>query len=173
MLVGERVAHARQHAQAEIHDRLLSEFTPERCAALDALLEVDPALGISRLKWLSTGPVEASAAAVKAEIAKLEFLRSLGAHELDDLTVLPAERRRFLATMGRRLTSQALERRDPQRRYPILLTVLAQSATDVLDEVIALFDQACGRCCRPAPPAPRKSSVSTSPTCTDRTGERG
>jgi hypothetical protein len=40
------------------------------------------------------------------------------------------------------LTPQALERQDPQRRYPILLTVLAQSATDVLDEVVQLFDQA-------------------------------
>jgi hypothetical protein len=56
--------------------------------------------------------------------------------------VLPADRRRFLATVGRRLTAQALERRDPQRRYPILLTLLAQSATDVLDEVVQLFDQA-------------------------------
>ncbi|MGW1679888.1 hypothetical protein [Saccharopolyspora sp. NPDC002376] len=59
-----------------------------------------------------------------------------------DMSVLSAERRRFLATMGRRLTPQALERREPQRRYPILLTVLAQSATDVLDEVVPLFDQA-------------------------------
>ncbi|MGW4124436.1 hypothetical protein [Nocardia sp. NPDC004711] len=40
------------------------------------------------------------------------------------------------------MTSQAQERRDPQRRHPILLTVLAQSAADVLDEVVALFDQA-------------------------------
>lgn len=72
---------------------------------------------------------------------KLGILRGLGADRLD-VSVLPAERRRFLATMGRRLTPQALERRDPQRRYPILLTVLAQSATDVLDEVVALFDQA-------------------------------
>ena len=58
------------------------------------------------------------------------------------MSVLPAERRRFLATMGRRLTPQALKRREPHRRYPILLTVLAQSATDVLDEVVQLFDQA-------------------------------
>ena len=56
--------------------------------------------------------------------------------------MLPAERRRFLATVGRRLTAQALTRRDPQRRYPILLTLLAQSAVDVLDEVVQLFDQA-------------------------------
>jgi hypothetical protein len=44
--------------------------------------------------------------------------------------------------MGRRLTAQALQRREPERRYPILLTVLAQSATEVLDEVVQLFDQA-------------------------------
>src|SRR6266496_2258993 len=96
---------------------------------------------MTRLRWLSTGPVEASPAAEKAEVAKLGFLRGLGADTLD-LSVPPAERRRFLATVGRRLTAQALERRDPQRRYPILLTLLAQSATDVLDEVVQLFDQA-------------------------------
>ncbi|MFI6602850.1 hypothetical protein ACIBHX_41925 [Nonomuraea sp. NPDC050536] len=93
------------------------------------------------MRWLATGPVEASAAAVKAEVDKLGFLRNLGADRLD-MSVLPAERRRFLATMGRRMTSQALERREPQRRHLILLTVLAQSAADVLDEVVGLFDQA-------------------------------
>ena len=35
-----------------------------------------------------------------------------------------------------------LARRDPERRYPIVLTLLAQSAADVLDEVVQLFDQA-------------------------------
>ncbi len=44
--------------------------------------------------------------------------------------------------MGQRLTAQALQRRDPQRRYPILLTFIAQSAVDVLDETLLLFDQA-------------------------------
>ncbi|MFI6803002.1 DUF4158 domain-containing protein [Streptosporangium canum] len=139
--VVERVAHARAEAQRETFDRLAHEFTEARCAALDGLLITDPDIRMTRLRWLATGPVEASPAAVKAEVAKLEFLRSLGADSLD-LSALPAERRRFLATVGRRLTAQALERRDPQRRYPILLTLLAQSATDVLDEVVQLFDQA-------------------------------
>lgn len=137
----ERVAHARQKAQEQTYDRLAHEFTPQRCLELDGLLVIDPAIGMSRLRWLSTGPVEASATAVKKEVAKLGFLRGLGADRLD-MSVLPAERRRFLAAMGRRLTGQGLERRDPQRRYPILLTVLAQSAPDVLDEVVQLFDQA-------------------------------
>jgi hypothetical protein len=56
--------------------------------------------------------------------------------------VLPAQRRRFLAGLGQRLTAQALARREPERRYPILLTLLAESVVDVLDEVVPLFDQA-------------------------------
>ncbi len=136
-----RVVHAREQAQRETYDRLAHELTPQRCAELDGLLVTDASIRMSRLRWLATGPVEASAAAVRNEVEKLGFVRGLGADALD-LSVLPAERRRFLAMLGRRLTPQALERRDPQRRYPILLTVLAQSGTDVLDEVVALFDQA-------------------------------
>jgi hypothetical protein len=139
--VVKRVAHAREEARQQTFDRLAHEFTGKRRAGLDGLLAVDPAIRMTRLRWLGNGPVEASPAAVKAEIAKLEFLRGMDAHTLD-LSVLPAERRRFLATMGRRLTAQALQRREPGRRYPILLTLLAQSATEVLDEVVQLFDQA-------------------------------
>src|SRR5439155_23818555 len=114
---------------------------PQRQVELDKLLVVDNMVGSTRLAWLGKGPTEASAAAVKAEVGKLLYLRGLDAHTLD-LSVLPAERRRFLAAVGRRLTAQALARREAQRRYPILLTLLNQSAADVLDEVIQLFDQA-------------------------------
>ncbi|KRE64062.1 hypothetical protein ASG92_03960 [Arthrobacter sp. Soil736] len=98
--VVERVAHARAEAQRETFDRLAREFTDARCAALDALLVTDPEIGMTRLRWLSTGPVVASPAAVKAEVAKLEFLRGLGADTLD-LSVLPAERRRRRCDRGR------------------------------------------------------------------------
>ncbi|MFF4414492.1 hypothetical protein ACFYY8_18350 [Streptosporangium sp. NPDC001559] len=43
--------------------------------------------------------------------------------------------------MARRSTVQGLKRRE-ERRYLILLALVAQSAVDQLDEVIALFDQA-------------------------------
>jgi len=87
------------------------------------------------------GPTSSSPAAVKTELEKLAYLRRLDAHTMD-LSMLPAERRRFLAGLGRRLTPQALMRREPARRYPILLTLLSQSAVDVLDETLLLFDQA-------------------------------
>ncbi len=87
-----------------------------------------------------TPAAEATASAVKLAIENLLFLRAMDAHLLDS-SMLPRERRRFLATVGCRSTVQALQRRG-ERRFPILLAVVAQSAVDQLDEVIALFDQA-------------------------------
>jgi len=137
----ERVATARERAREETWARVAPLLTPRRQAELDELLAVDPVLGRTRLSWLGTGPVAATPAAVKDELEKLAYLRGLDADTLD-LSVLPAERRRFLAGVGRRLTPQHLARREPARRYPILLTLIAQSAVDVLDEVLLLFDQA-------------------------------
>jgi hypothetical protein len=82
---------------------------------------------MTRLAWLTAPAVEATAAAVKTAIEKLKFLRAMDAHVLD-LSMLAAERRRFLATVGRRSTNQALERWEDERKYPILLTLVAQSA---------------------------------------------
>ena len=51
----ERVAHAREQAQRETYDRLAHAFTEQRCAGLDGLLVVDPEIGMTRLRWLTTG----------------------------------------------------------------------------------------------------------------------
>jgi Domain of unknown function (DUF4158)/Transposase domain (DUF772) len=138
----EHVATARERAHRESWLLLAPQVSkPPRRAELDALLVVDASLGRTRLAWLGAGPTTSSPTATKAELAKLAFLRGMDAHTLD-VSMLPAQRRRFLAGLGRRLTAQALSRRDPERRYPILLTLLAESVVDVLDEVVLLFDQA-------------------------------
>jgi hypothetical protein len=54
-----RVVHAREQAQRETYDRLAHQLTPQRCAELDGLLVTDASIRMSRLRWLSTGPVEA------------------------------------------------------------------------------------------------------------------
>ncbi len=95
----ERVASARARAERDTYDWLAGELTPARCAGLDAMLAVDPEIGMTRLRWLGTGPTDASAAVVKTEVRKLLFLRGVGAHRLD-LSRLPAERRRFLGAVG-------------------------------------------------------------------------
>ena len=130
MTLSERAAAARAKAERETYDRLALLLTDARCSRLDGPLVTDAEIGMAQLRWLNTRPVEASAAAVKTEVAKLLFLRGLDAHTLD-LSVLPAERCRFLAAVGRRSSMAKLARREPHRGYPIVLTVLAQSAVDV------------------------------------------
>jgi hypothetical protein len=135
-----RIATARERAREETWARIEPLLGGTRRGELDRLLKVDPVLGRTRLAWLGAGTVAATPAAVKGELEKLAWLRRMDADTVD-LSVLPAERRRFLAGVGRRLTAQNLARREPARRYPILLTLVAESAVDVLDEVL-LFDQA-------------------------------
>ena len=141
MILAKMVASARASARALTWELVEHLLTGQVREDLDRLLRVDAGLGMTRLVWLTTPAVDATAAAVKTSIEKLVYLRGMDAHRLD-LSMLPAERRRFLATVGRRSTNQALERRDPDRRYPILLALVAQSAVDQLDEVVALFDRA-------------------------------
>ena len=105
------VASARAGARALTWELVAHLLTGQVRADLDRLLRVDAGLGMTRLAWLTTPAVDATAAAVKTSIEKLVYLRGMDAHRLD-LSMLPAERRRFLATVGRRSTSQALERRD-------------------------------------------------------------
>jgi hypothetical protein len=132
---------ARAAATSLTYQKVVHLLTPQLTVDLDRLLMVDARLGRTRLAWLNERVTEATAAAVNATAERFRYLRALDAHNLD-LSMLPAERRRFLASVGRRSTSQALERREPQRRYPILLALAGQSAIDVLDELIAVFDQA-------------------------------
>lgn len=134
------IASARTGAAALTSELVGHLLTGQRRSDLDRLLANDAGLGMTRLAWLTRPSVEATASAVLTSVRKLAYLRSMDAHTLD-LSALPAERRRFLAAVGRRSTVQALMRRE-ERRYPILLALVAQSAVDQLDEVIALFDQA-------------------------------
>ncbi len=49
-------------------------------------------------------------------------------------------RRHLLAQVGRRSTPQALARSAVERRHPVLLATLAETAVEVLDELVTLFD---------------------------------
>ncbi len=96
-----RVAAARDDASAETYHRLAALLAPPRPSRLDGLLDVDDELGMTRLAWLRRGATAATPEVLKAELAKLEFLRAHGADRLD-LSILPAGRRRMLAETGRR-----------------------------------------------------------------------
>jgi hypothetical protein len=67
-------------------------------------------VGDARLEWLNSPARDASASAVKTSIEKLTWFRNIDAHQLD-LSMLPNERRRFLAQVARRSANEGLERR--------------------------------------------------------------
>src|SRR5256884_7416952 len=120
----ERGGAARERAREEPWTRVAPLLGPRRQAELDEMLTVDPVLGRTRLSWLGTGPVAATPAAVKDELEKLAYLRGLDADTLD-LSVLPAEGRRFLAGVGRRATAPSLGLRGAARRGPIPVNLRA------------------------------------------------
>ena len=136
-----RVATTCDAARTETYHRLIGLLEPPRPALLDGLLDVDAELGITRLAWLRRGATAATPEVLKAELAKLAFLRLHGADRLD-LSAVPAGRRRLLAEIGRRSTNQALQRADVERRHPVLLATLAETYVEVLDELVQLLDQA-------------------------------
>ena len=74
-------------------------------------------------------------------MAKLAFLRQLGAPEWD-LSDLNPNRRKFLAQVGRRSTSQTLQRMPDRRRYPILVVLLHETTLDLVDEIVDLLNRA-------------------------------
>lgn len=124
----------------EIHWRLRPQLSASRCGQLDALVTTDAELGMAPLVWLARGATSTSPDAIKAEIATLSHLRELGADRLD-LSAVPPERLRQLATVGRRSTRKALRAMAAERRYPVLLATLA-GRSSIIDEVVQMFDQA-------------------------------
>ena len=118
------IATARGDADGELF-RLVGPIlaaNPALSDELDGLLVVDPYLGRTPLAWLCTGSDAGQPGGGQGRVGEAGLPAALDAHTLD-LSVLPAERRRFLAGVGRRSTAQALQRREPERRYPILLTL--------------------------------------------------
>jgi len=135
------VASARVTADDETYRLLRPVLAQFPTGRLDALVATDPVRGVAPLVWLGDGATTASPDQVKAEVAKLAYLRDLGADRLD-LTAVPPERLRHLAALARRSTPRALRQMAPERRHTILVAALAAGHTEIVDEVVQLFDQA-------------------------------
>ena len=123
-MLAKMVASARMGASALTYEKVAHLLTGQMCSDLDRLLTFDIGLGMRRLSWLITPAVDAAGSTVKTALEKLSYLRGMDMH-LPELSMVPTERRRFLATVRRRSTNQALERRERERRYPILLALVA------------------------------------------------
>ena len=135
------VGSARATAVEEIHRMLSPVLTPAVRHRLDLLIGAsDPEIGMARLVWLHTGALPTSPRSIRAEVAKLDYLRSVGAHRVD-LSPMRSDRRRHMAQVARRSTPASLRRMAPQRRYPLLAAAVTEAYRDIIDEIVVMFDQ--------------------------------
>ena len=135
------VTSARSRALDRTYALLEPLLNAERRVQLDDILQTSVSNNHSTIKWLGQGASGESPDSINAEVEKLAFLRRLGAHEWD-LSALNPNRRKFLAQIGRRSTSQILQRMPDRRRYPILLALLHETVIDLVDEIVDLFNRA-------------------------------
>lgn len=137
------VASARRRARDETFHRVEPLLTPERRAALDALLVTDASTDRTPLAWLRQGATRCTPTRITAALAKLAYVqRWMPATE--DLAMLTPNLRKVLALVGSRATPQALARMDATRRYPVLLAFLHQAHHEAIDEALDLFDRCLG-----------------------------
>ena len=134
------VMAARERGHGGTFRRLVPLFTNERMTQFDSLLIREESLGRTPLAWLGQRAAANTSKAIVAELKKLDFLHVLGAAGWD-LSEINPNRLKFLAQLGRRATSQALQRLAPVRRYPILAAFLRQSVEEITDEIVDLYDR--------------------------------
>lgn len=107
-----RVAHAREQVQRETYDLLARSSPMSGAWRWMRSWSPMPRSGCHGLRWLSTGPVDPSASAVKAEVTKLGLLRGLGADRFD------GSGRPLLAHPTNLASTAATDCPDPAARWP-------------------------------------------------------
>ena len=146
LTVLEGITHkARTGAQAATYAKLCDQLSNRRRKILDKTLTYDHVLNQTPLSWLRFGETSNSSSAILNAIRKLNYLRSLKVN-IWDLSTINPNRRKWLACLGRQSSNQALQRSEPERRYPILMAFLRQTLEEVIDEIIELFDRCLGDC---------------------------
>lgn len=134
------VASARERAYKETLRKLNPLLTTECSAWLDTLLAHEPALGRTRFDWLKLRAKGNTPEAVLNAVERIKYLREQGIDRWD-LSVINLNRRKFLARLGKKTSSWALERAPTHRRYPILVAFLQHTLEELIDELLDLFDR--------------------------------
>ena len=133
------VVSARTQAHHESLRRLQPLLTPERSALLDQLLIPAQDKVRTQLYWLRQHAMSNTPAALVDALDKFTLLQQWGVDQWD-MAMLNPNRQKFLARLGRKYTVQALRRMGPERRYPIILSLLKQTLINLTDESIDIFD---------------------------------
>ena len=139
-VVERMVATARNSAEEEIFRRVEVIIDDVLAEELDELLQAEQPNRPTPVAALRQSATSNSPKTILAGLNKLAKLQKWQVGSWNLSSVNP-NRRKQLAQIGFRSTAQALSRMNKTRRYPILLTFLAQLSEEVLDELVEIFDR--------------------------------
>jgi hypothetical protein len=94
------IGSARERAHTATRELLVPQLAGRRPRGLDRLLEPREPGGLTWAEWLRTAAPDNSPKSIVGVVEKFEYLRALGAEQID-LSMLPPGRVRILATEAR------------------------------------------------------------------------
>jgi TnpA family transposase len=134
------VATARNDAENEIF-RLLEEVVDEIPSdILNSFLAAEQPNYPTQIALLRQSEISNSPATILSALQKLKTLQELKVDQWD-LSAINPNRRKQLAQIGFRSTAQALMRMNHQRRYTILIVFLSDLYSEILDEIVEIYDR--------------------------------
>lgn len=133
------VLSAREQAHKRTYQLLEPLFLPDRLAWLDQLLLKDTEIKLTRLEWLRQLPSTNSPTSILTATEKLTYLTKAGVDKWK-ITTLNPNRLKHLAEVAHRSSVQALASLSVTRRYPILLSFVAECLVETTDLVVEMFD---------------------------------
>lgn len=143
------IVAARQDADEYTYHALAASLDEGNRQALDKLLRVDSHRGQTSLNWLRDPARGYKAEDILETIAKLQSLQEWKINTWT-LTLLPPARIQYLAQIARHSSNQALERKAPYQRYPILMAFLADTRDKLTDEILDLYENRIAQSLRDA-----------------------
>lgn len=139
-IVERMVATARSNAEEEIY-RLLEEIISEVPEGIfENILQSEQPNHPSLIATLRQSETANSPSTILSGLRKLNILQQLRVDQWD-LSIINPNRRKQLAQIGFRYTAQALARMNKQRKYPILIAFLFELYSEILDELVEIYDR--------------------------------
>jgi TnpA family transposase len=139
----ERIIYqARHEAEEALFKSIASQLSQEQCARLDALCQTEQ--GKSTLADLVAPPHATSTKTLRDECQRLGVIRDALPAGIDWGPVQTLRLSQWAAIV-RRLSSQALRRYPPAKRYTLLLAFLAVRSQEITDAIVEMFETLIGR----------------------------
>jgi TnpA family transposase len=133
------VGGIKERLHEETYERLSDLWRDELIEKLDNLLEIDPIRKVTHHRWLCSEPTSNTSRMINRTLEKVAFLKELKV-DTWDLSVIPANRKKRLASIVHNNTNGYLQRMKPVRRYPLLVCFLWETLLDTTDTILSMYD---------------------------------